>query len=135
MFRARLRRQDGFIREILWVAVSIAIVAVVFLDAMALFSAHQSVHDNASAAAKAARQAYAQTSDVAQAEAAARESLAKSGDKFLAFSTGRGLDSDAVFTVAAQGKADTYVVHYLSYVGLKKWVETVTMPTASEGSN
>ena len=35
---SRLRRQDGFIREILWVALIIAIIAVVILDGMAIFA-------------------------------------------------------------------------------------------------
>lgn len=135
MFSARLRRQDGFIREILWVALAIAVVAVVLLDAMALFNAHQSVHDNASTAANAARDEYAQTSSAAQAKAVATQYLAKSGDQLIAFSTGRGLDSNLAFTVVAKGHAKTYAFHYLSYVGLKKWVDTMSNPTASESSN
>jgi len=135
MLSARLRRQDGFIREILWLGLTIAVVAVVLLDAMSLFNAHQSTHDNASTASQAAREAYVQTSDAAQAQAAAQESLARSGDKLIGFSTGRGLDSGLVFTVEAQGHADTYVFHLLRYVGLKKWVNVVSNPTATEGSN
>ena len=135
MFSARLRRQDGFIREILWVALAIAVVAVVLLDAMALFNAHQSVHDNASTAANAARDEYAQTTNAAQAEAVANQSLVKSGDKLIKFSTSRGLDANLVFTVEAQGHADTYAFHYLSSLGLKKWVNTISNPTAAESSN
>lgn len=135
MLSARLRRQDGFIREIFWLAVAIAVVAVVLLDALALFNAHQTVHDNARAAAVAARQQYAQTSDVTQAKAEARDSLTRSADKLLAFSADRGPEGDPVFTVKAQGHADTFAFHYLRYVGLKKWVKTMTDPIASESSN
>ena len=135
MLSARLRRQDGFIREILWLGLAIAVVAVVLLDAMALFNAHQSTHDNASAAATAARDDYSQTTDVAQAKAAAQESLARNGDKLIAFSTGRDVNTDLVFTVEAQGHAHTYVFHFLRYVGLKKLVNTLSDPTAAEGSN
>ena len=135
MLSARLRRQDGFIREILWLGLAIAVVAVVLLDAMALFNAHQSTHDNASAAATAARDDYSQTTDVAQAKAAAQESLASNGYKLIAFSTGRDVNSDLVFTVEAQGHAHTYVFHYLRYVWLKKFVNTLSDPTAAEGSN
>ena len=135
MLSARLRRQDGFIREILWLGLAIAVIAVVLLDAMALFSAHQSTHDNASAAATAARDDYSQTTDVAQAKAAAQESLARNGDNLIAFSTGRDVNTDLVFTVEAQGHAHTYVFHFLRYVGLKKLVNTLSDPTAAEGSN
>ena len=48
---SRLRSQDGFIREILWVALVIAIIAVVLLDGMSIFTAHQSARDDSSAAA------------------------------------------------------------------------------------
>jgi hypothetical protein len=135
MLSARLRRQDGFIREIFWMAVVVAIVAVVLLDALSLFNAHQTGHDNARAAAQAAREAYVQSSDATQAKAAAQASLAKSGDKFIAFSTGRDPDSQVIFTVTAQNHAHTYVFGLLRYVGLKKWVDKMTDPTAAESSN
>lgn len=135
MLSARLRRQDGFIREIFWLGVTIAIVAVVLLDAMSLFSAHQSGHDNARAAAQAARDQYSQTMDVASAKAAARASLAKGGDKLVKFDTSRDSESDLVFTVEARSHAHTYAFHFLSYVGLKKWVNMVSNPTAAESAN
>jgi hypothetical protein len=135
MLSARLRRQDGFIREIFWLAVVVAIVAVVLLDALSLFNAHQTGHDNARTAAQAAREAYVQSSDAAQAKVAAQASLARTGDKFIAFSTSRSLDSQLVFTVTAQAHAHTYVFGLLRYVGLKKWVNSMIYPTASETSN
>ena len=135
MFSARLRRQDGFIREILWMALAIAVVAIVLLDAMALFNAHQTVHDNASMAAKGAREEFVQTSNAAQAEAVAKQYLVKKGDKLIGFSSGPGLEGNMVFTVEAQGHANTRAFHFLSYLGLKKWVDTMTNPTASETSD
>jgi hypothetical protein len=135
MLSARLRRQDGFIRQIFWLAVTIAIVAVVLLDAMSLFNAHQSGHDNASAAAQAARNEYSQTSDVAQAKAAAQASLTRSDDKLIKFSSGAGaVDTGPVFTVTDQSHAHTYAFRLLRYVGLKKWVNSVSNPIATEDS-
>ena len=128
MLSARLRRQDGFIRQIFWLAVTIAIVAVVLLDAMSLFSNHQSGHDNAAAAAKAARDEYSQTTDVGSAKVAAQESLAK-----FSSSTGAA-DTGPIFTVTDQAHAHTYVFGLLRYVGLKKWVNTVSNPIATEDS-
>ena len=135
MFSARLRRQDGFIRQVFWLAVTIAVVAVVLLDAMSLFNAHQSGHDNASAAAQAARNEYSQTSNVTQAQAAAQESLTRSGDKLIKFSSSSGPDSGPVFSVTSQTHAHTYAFRLLRYVGLKKWVNTMSNPIATEDSS
>lgn len=135
MCSARLRRQDGFIREIFWLALTVAVVAVVLLDGLALFNTHQSVHDNANSAAGAARDEYAQTSDAGLAKLTAQEFLAKRGDTLIAFTSGPGLSGDVVFTVTAQGHAHTYAFNLLSYVGLKKWVHSVSNPTATETSN
>jgi hypothetical protein len=136
MLSARLRRQDGFIRQIFWLAVTIAIVAVVLLDAMSLFNAHQSGHDNAAAAAQAARNEYSQTSDVTQAKVAAQASLAKSGDKLIKFSTGSGeVDTGPTFIVTDQAHAHTYAFRLLRYVGLKKWVHSMSNPVATESSD
>jgi hypothetical protein len=136
MISARLRRQDGFIRQVFWLAVTIAIVAVVLLDAMSLFNAHQAGHDNAAAAAVAARNEYSQTSDVTQARMAALASLTKSGDKLIKFSTGNGaVDTGPTFTVTDQAHAHTYAFALLRYVGLKKWVHTMSNPIATEGSD
>jgi hypothetical protein len=112
MLSARLRRQDGFIRQIFWLAVTIAIVAVVLLDE------------------------YSQTTDVGSAKVAAQESLAKSGDKLIKFSSSAGTaDTGPTFTVTDQAHAHTYVFGLLRYVGLKKWVNAVTDPIATEDSS
>lgn len=128
----RLRRQDGFIREILWVALAIAIVAFVLLDAMALFTTHQSVGDNAATAARDARTEYAQTLSLPAAKIAAQQYLAKSGTELVAFSTERSPEGALVFKVKAKAEADTYVFKYLGMIpGLKKWVERTTHPVAT----
>ena len=72
MRTAPLTRQDGFIREVVWLAVIVAVVAVVLLDAMALFNAHQSSHDNASSAAREAQTEYAQIAERGAGQAGGR---------------------------------------------------------------
>jgi hypothetical protein len=135
MLSERLRRQDGFIRQVFWLALTIAIIAVVLLDAMSLFKAHQSGHDNANAAAQAARNEYSQTTNVTEAKAAARASLTKSGDKLIKFTAHSGaVDTGPTFTVTDQAHAHTYAFRFLRYVGLKKWVDTMTNPVATERS-
>jgi Flp pilus assembly protein TadG len=132
---ARLRREDGLIREALWLFIAIAVVAVVLLDGMALFHANQSVRDAATAAANEARTAYSQSPDLLAAKLAAEAYLAKTGDTFVAMKTSRGLDGNLEFTVTAKAHTDTYAFKYLRYVGLKKWVEKTSSPSASRSSD
>ncbi len=136
MRTTRFRRQDGFFREIFWMAVIVAVVAVVLLDALALFNAHQSAHDEAAQAVREAQTEYAQAVSVAQAKAAAEQYLDKSGATMVSFeSTGATGDSAMGFQVTAEYHAKTYAFRYLSYVpGLKKWVRQMTNPTGTESS-
>ena len=126
-----LRRQDGLLREALWIGFVVAIAAVVLLDGMALFGAHQSVGDSAATAAREARNTYYQTQDVARAELAAKGYLEKDGKVLTEFSTSRGLDGALLFNVSATGHAETYAFKYLSYVGLDDWVDRTTNPTTT----
>lgn len=130
-----LRRQDGFIREILWVAVVIAIVAVVVLDGMSIFTAHQSVRDDSATAAKEARTEFAQTLSLPAAKIAAQQYLSKSGVTLLSFTSAQSLEGTAIFTVKAKASAPTYVFKFLGIVpGLKKWVDRTTHPVGSGSS-
>jgi len=132
--RAQRDRQSGFIREILWLALIVAVVAVVLLDGMALLNARKSAEESAREAAREARVAYSQTQDVESAAEAARAYLAKGGKELVAFDVKTDLDGSPVFVVSTEGHADTYVVHYLRYVGLDGWLEKVTNPGATETS-
>ena len=131
MHIARLRRQDGFIREILWLVVVLGILAIVVLDGLAVFTAHQSVTGDARTAAADARTEYAQTLDLAAAKLAAQQYLIKANKKLVAFSSATGLDGGTVITVKARAHADTYAFKLLRYVGLKKWVDQMTNPTGT----
>jgi hypothetical protein len=135
MHIARLRRQDGFIREILWLVVVLGILAIVVLDGLAVFTAHQSVTGDATTAAADARTEYAQTLDLAAAKLAAQQYLIKANKKLVAFSSATGLDGGTVITVKARAHADTYAFKLLRYVGLKKWVDQVTNPTGTGTSD
>ncbi|MCX6364450.1 MAG: hypothetical protein NTW58_09850 [Actinobacteria bacterium] len=135
MYSARLRRQDGFIREILWLAVGLAIFAVVVLDGLAIFTASQSVEGDAATAAAEAHTEYVQTTDLAAAKLAAQQYLIKSNKKLVAFSSATGLDGTTVITVKAKAHADTHVFQFLRYVGLKKWVNQTTNPTGTGTSD
>lgn len=136
MRTAPLTRQDGFIREVLWLAVIVAVVAVVLLDAMALFNAHQSSHDNASSAAREAQTEYAQSLNVAQAKLAAEQYLDKSGVTLVTFKATGMVDGAMGFAVTTKAHAKTYAFKYLTHVpGAKDWVDTMLNPVSTEGTD
>ena len=129
---SHLRRQDGFIREILWAALAIAIVAVVVLDGMSVFSAHQAVSSDTGRAAVEARNEYTQTLSLPAAKIAAQQYLSKSDLELVSFSSAKNAEGAVVFTVRAKAAATTYAFKYLRLVpGLEKWVERTTQPTGT----
>jgi Flp pilus assembly protein CpaB len=132
---ARLRRQDGLIREAIWLFVIIAIFAVVLLDGLALFHANQSVRDSATAAANEARNAYSQTPTLAAAQLAAQDYLNRAGITFVALRAERATDGSITFNVTAKTHIDTYAFKYLRYVGLKKWVQQTSNPSVTRSSD
>jgi hypothetical protein len=132
---ATWRRQDGFIRGVIWLGLVVAVVALVVLDGMALFSVRQSSEESASTAALEARNVYFQTQDMASAEIAAQEYLSKNGMTLTRFETGQDLDGALRFTVTAKGHTDTYAFKYLGYVGLKGWVSRAADPVVTESAS
>jgi Flp pilus assembly protein TadG len=128
--RSRLRGQDGFIREAIWIVVILTIIAVAILDGMALFSAYQSAGDGATNAADAARTEYAQSVDVPAAKLAADAYLSKKGLDMVAFKATQATDGTVQFTVTAKATADTYAFRLLGSIPqLKDWVARTTHPT------
>ena len=127
--RSRLRSQDGFIREVIWIAVILGIIAVVILDGMAIFGAYQSA-DDATSAAEEARTEYAQTINVPAAKLAAQQYLDKSDIEMVDFKAVQTANGTVKFTVTAQSTADTYAFRYLGMIPpLEDWVERTTHPT------
>jgi hypothetical protein len=129
---SRLRGEEGFIREVVWVAVILAVIAVVILDGMALFNAYQSAETSSGDAAEAAVTEYAQSVDVQAAKVAAVNRLQKNGLELVKFSAVRGADGGVRFTVTATATADTYAFRYLGAIPqLKDWVTRTTHPVRS----
>jgi heme exporter protein D len=136
MRKARLSGQDGFIREVVWLAVIVAVIAVVLLDAMALFNAHQSSHDDAATAVREAETEYAQSMNVAQAKLAAQEYFDKSGVELVAFKAVKMDDGTMDIRVTAKAHAKTYAFKYLSNVpGLEDWVKRISNPSSTESND
>jgi len=129
-------RQDGFIREVLWLAVIVGVVAIVLLDALSLFNAHQSSHDKASSAAREAQTEYAQSLNVAQAKLAAQQYLQKSGVTLVTFKATGVVDGAMGFDVTTKAHAKTYAFRYLTYIpGAEDWVKTMMNPVSTEGTD
>ena len=126
---ARVRSQDGFIREVVWIAVILAIIAVVILDGMAIFNAYQSAGNGSADAAKAGLAEYAQTTNVQAAELAARAHATKKGIEIVKFSMGKTPEGGYTVTVTGKTTAETYAFRYLGWIPpLKDWVERTTHP-------
>jgi hypothetical protein len=128
------RRQQGLIREALYIFLTIAIVMAVLLDGLALFTVHQDARDDASDAGVAAKQEYTESGNVQLAqEAAATHVEAKGGDMIdFTTSTSGGATSKS-FTVTVQHHTDTYLFKYLGYLpGLDDWVDDMQNPKATE---
>ena len=129
---SRLRGQEGFIREVLWVALVLAIIAVVILDGMSIFRAYQSVSDDTTRAAEEAGNEYAVTTNAPAAKLAAENYIKKSDLELVAYSATRNAEGNVEFTVTAKATADTYAFKLLAVVPpLKDWVENTTHPTGT----
>ena len=127
----RRRRQQGLIREALYVFLAVAVVMAVLLDGFSIFTAQQNARDDASDAGSEARQEYVQSGNTQLAEEAAKTHIEAGGGELVDFSTAAGTGSDTrSFTVTVRYTADTYLFHYLGYIpGLDDWVEDVQNPT------
>ena len=112
---ARLRAEDGLIRGIVGLALILAVIAVVVLDSISMFSASQKVGSDAQSAANAARFSYSQTSNIVEAEHAAKELLRRGGDKVIS-ATSKATAGEPVFTVRASRTARTYVLKYATHL-------------------
>jgi len=125
----RRRRQEGLIREALYVFLAIAIVMAVLLDGLAIFTAQQDARDDASDAGTEARRAYVETGSVDAAREAAAGLVEANDADLVAFSVSTA-GRTGTFTVTVQHHADTYLFKYLAHLpGLDDWVEGVQNPT------
>ncbi len=128
--------QDGFIREVVWLLVIVGVIAVVLLDALALFNTHQKSHDAAASAVREAQTEYAQTLNVARAKQAAQEYLQKSGARLVTFESTGLVEGSMGFAVTATVRAKTYAFRYLDKVpGLEDWVDGIINPVSTEASD
>jgi Flp pilus assembly protein TadG len=132
----RLGDQDGFVREILWITLVLAVVAVVLLDGISLLNASRSARDDAMQAAREARTEYAQSLSVAEAKRAADSYLRSADVRLTAFAADPHNDGTADFTVTVRSHADTYAFLYLRHVpGLEDWVKRMSDPSSTQSTH
>jgi hypothetical protein len=114
------------------VALVIAVIAVVVLDGMAIFRAHQSVGDDSVRAADEAFREYAQTTNAPAARLAAEQYLIKANLELVEYSATQTAEGGVLFSVTARATADTYAFRLLGVIPpLKDWVERTTHPTGT----
>lgn len=128
------RRQQGLIREALYIFLAIAIVMAVLLDGLALFTAQQDARDSASDAGSAAKQEYVESGDVGLARDAAADRAEANGGELVGFTASAAVGAmGPAFTVTVRNSAETYLFKYLGYIpGLDDWVEDFENPTITE---
>lgn len=135
MGRGPLRRQNGFVRELLWVTLIVLVLGVVVLDAVSLYSAYERARKDSEDAARLAREVQVQEFDLGRAREVARVLLEDRGGEMVGFDAeGRG--EQTVFIVTAKRHVDTYAFRYLVHVpGIEDWVERTMNPTATSRSD
>lgn len=131
MRTSRRRRQQGLIREALYIFLAIALVMAVLLDGLAVFTAQQGAREDASEAGKKVKEEYAQSSSVDRASKAAEQRAQRNGGEMTDFSSSAGSGAASrSFTVTVRRSADTYLFRYLEYIpGLDDWAKDISNPT------
>ena len=131
---ARWRRQDGFVREIVWYLAVVVIIAIVVFDGVSVMKAYLGVRQNASDAADEALHSYVQTGNVVTANSSASTWLTLHGAMMVPGSfklqpSAYGADK-ATVTVGVERKPHTYLFHYLQAVpwGVGAWFDRLINP-------
>ena len=134
----RWRRQDGFVRGVVFYAAVLVIVGVLVLDAVAVVHASMGVRQDASDAADQALSTFVQTESPAMAMQSASTFL-KIHDSILlkANSTlqrSAGGPSAATVTITATKQPHTYVFHYFQKLplGIGSWFHNLLNPRSTE---
>jgi hypothetical protein len=135
---SRWQRQDGFVREVIYAAAAIVIVAVIVLDVVSVVNTSLGVRQNATDAANQAFSTFVQTNNTGIAMHSASSfltihdaTLLKS-ESTLDSTVGTRPDQARV-TITAAKVPHTYVFHYfqsLPWVG--PWFHKILHPQATE---
>lgn len=130
MHTVRRRRQEGLIREALYIFLAVAVVMAILLDGLAIFTAQQGARETASEAGREARATYVDTLSVEEARADATALAASRDAELLAFTVAApDGTTPRTFTVTVTKTAETYLFKYLRYLpGLEDWVHDVQNP-------
>ncbi len=126
----RRRRQEGLIREALYIFLAVAIVMAVLLDGLAIFTAQQGARETATEAGREARATYVDTLSLEEARADAADLAASKDAELVAFTvTAATGTTPRTFTVTVRKSTDTYLFKYLRYLpGMDDWVHDVQNP-------
>ncbi len=135
---SRWRRQDGFLRGVVFYAAVFVIVGVLVLDAVAVVHASMGVRQNASDAADQALSTFVQTESPAMAMQSASTFLKIHSAVLLkAHSTLQQSTqgpSQATVTITATTQPHTYVFHYFEKLpwGIGSWFHRLLNPKSTQ---
>ena len=138
---AQLKRQDGFVREIVWYLAVVVVICVVVFDGVAVTKAHLGVSQNATDAADEALNTYIQSGNPGMAKDSASTLLKLHGSQMIAgsFELQRSVDGPdhATVTVGARRATKTYLLRYLEDVpwGVGPWFHRLLNPSAVESND
>jgi hypothetical protein len=134
---SRWQRQDGFVREVVYAAAILVIVAVIVLDVVSVVNTSLGVRQNATDAANQAFSTYVQSdnTDIAMASAATflknHNATMLKGESHLTSSAGG--PEQARVSITAAKTPHTYLFHYFqSLPGIGPWFHKILHPQATE---
>lgn len=128
------RHQPAFLRGALVTFAVVAVVAVVLLDALSVYTAHRDLKKQTSSAASEAVATWVTTSNDAMAEQAAGAYLREHGVTMVDFG-GSHVDGETYYEVTGTCHADTYVFHYLAHLpGIGGWIDRQLHPRVTGDS-
>ena len=137
---AKLGRQDGFVREIVWYLAVVVIICVFVFDGVAVTKANLGVRQNATDAADEALSTYISSGDVGMAKDSASALLKVHGSAMIKGSfklrPSASGPEQATVTVGARKTTKTYLVRYLQDVpwGVGPWFHRLLNPSAIESN-
>lgn len=131
MFRRLADGQGGFVREALFFLVLVTLFALVLLDAIAIYSTHRAVKEDAKKAAQVAVATYVATANDAAAQQAAIAYLDAHKSSIVTFTVQHG-EGKTVYQVTAKRDVNTLLLKYVGRLPkVGDWMDRQLHPVAT----
>lgn len=106
--------RGGVLGTLIFLAIVIAIMAVVVIDGISIYKAYSEVHKATKEAAEEAAQTYKDTRNEVRAQLAAQAYCEAEGFEYVGFEVNREMGN--LFEVTCANEADTYAFKYLPWL-------------------